>query len=58
MESRKMLPMNLFVGKEWRGRCRNGEADVENKLVDTVEEGKDKTHWESGADTHTLSCVK
>ena len=22
MESRKMLPMNLFVGKDWRGRCR------------------------------------
>ena len=22
MESRKMLPMNLFPGKEWRCRCR------------------------------------
>jgi len=37
MESRKIVPMNLFSGK---GRKEN--TDVENRLVGTVEEGEDR----------------
>ena len=33
MESRKTVLMNLFAG-------RNGGADIENRLVDTVVEGE------------------
>ena len=32
MESRKIILMNLFAGKEW-------SKDVEERLVDTVGEG-------------------
>ena len=35
MESRKMVLMNLFVGKIWRYR----DADTEKRLVDAVGEG-------------------
>ena len=34
MESRKMVLMNLFSG-------RNRDADIENRLVDTAGEGED-----------------
>ena len=51
MESRKMVLMNLFSGKEWRHRCRDG-------LVDTAREGESGTHGESSIDTYTLSCVR
>ena len=34
---------------------RNGDADVENGLMDTAGEGRD---WESGTDMYGLPCVK
>ena len=36
LESRKMLLLNLFAGS-------NDEADIENRLVDTV--GKEREGW-------------
>ena len=33
MESRKMVPMNLFAG-------RNRDTDIKNRLVDTVREAE------------------
>ena len=35
---------------------RNGDADVENGLVDTVGEGKSGINSESGIDIHTTVC--
>ena len=35
-----MVLMNLFTG--------NGDTDIENGLVDTVEEGEGRKNWESG----------
>ena len=37
---------------------RNGDADVENGLVDTVGEGEDATNAESSIDIDTQSRVK
>ena len=37
MESRKMVLMNAFAGK------KNGGADSENGLVDTIGKGESKT---------------
>ena len=37
---------------------RNGDADIENRLVDTIREGKSGTNGESRIDIYTLSCVK
>ena len=51
MESRKVVLMNLFSEKEWRHKYRE-------QLVDTMEEGKGRTDWESSIDTYTVSCVK
>ena len=37
---------------------RNGDADVENGLVDTVREGERGVNGENSTDIYTLSCVK
>ena len=42
-----MVLMKLFQG-------RNGDADTENRLVDTVGEGEGRTHQENGVDIHAL----
>ena len=34
------------------------EADIENKLVDTVGKGEDGMNWESSTDIDTLQCVE
>ena len=39
MESRKIVLMNLFVGKEWRHRCREwtfGHRDAERGRMEKV----------------------
>ena len=36
----------------------NGDADIENRLVDTVEEKEGETNGESGIETYTLPHVK
>ena len=41
-----MVLMNLLVG-------RNGDADIENGLVDTVGEGRSGTNGESSIEVHT-----
>lgn len=51
MESRKTVLMNLFAG-------RNGGADIENRLVDTVGEGEGGTNRESSVGTCTLPYIK
>ena len=40
MESRKTVLTNLFEGKD-------GDADVDNRLVDTVEEAENMTNGEN-----------
>ena len=37
---------------------RNGDADIQNRLVGIVGEGEGRTNWESNIDIYTLSCVK
>ena len=37
MDSRNMVPMNLFAGQQWRNR----QTDMENTLMDTGERGRD-----------------
>ena len=39
-------------------RGRNGEADVENRLVNTVGEGESGTNGESNIKMYTLSGVR
>ena len=51
MESKIIGQMTLFVGKEWRCRCKN-------RLVDTVEGGEGGTNWESSTDIYRRLCVK
>lgn len=41
-----------------KGASRNGDADMENGLVDPVEEGEAGTHRESLTDAYKLSNVK
>ena len=36
----------------------NGDADLENRLVDTFEEGEVGMNWESSIETYTLTYVK
>ena len=36
----------------------NGEADIEDRLMDTVGEGEGRTNWESSVETYKLSYVK
>ena len=43
--------MNLFSGKEWRGRYRE-------QTVDTIGEGKSGMNGESSIDVYTLSCLR
>ena len=47
MESRKMVLMNLFAGKEGRLRCRE-------RTVDTVGEGEGEANGESSINIDTL----
>ena len=51
MESRKMVEMNLFEG-------RNRGADVENRLVDARREGECGTNREGSIDIHTPPRMK
>ena len=37
---------------------RNGDTDIENKLVDPVGEGESRTTGESSIDVDTPLCVK
>ena len=37
---------------------RNRERDIENRLVDTAEEGEDGTNCEKSIETYALSYVK
>ena len=37
---------------------RNGDTDVENRLVDTAEEGESGPNAESSINIHTLSDVR
>ena len=37
---------------------RNGNADMVNRLVNTVGEEEEGTNWESSIETYTLSCIK
>ena len=46
-----MIFMKLFAGK-------NGDADVENGLVDTVEEGESGVYGESSINIYMLSGVR
>ena len=36
----------------------NGDADIDNRLVDTVGEEERETNWESSTETYTLPYVK
>ena len=36
----------------------NRDADIQNRLVDTVGEGEGEVNWESSTDIYTLPCVK
>ena len=47
MESRKMVLMSLLQGS-------NGDADIENRLLDTVGEGEGGTNGKSSIGTYTL----
>ena len=51
MESRKMAPMNLFEGQQWRCRHRRQAADTE-------QEGEGGTSGESSMETRTSPHVK
>ena len=51
MESRKMLEINLFTGREWRHRYQEQVCGYRG-------EGEGGTNWESSIDIYTLSSVK
>ena len=47
--------------ENWYWTClqgRNGDTDVENRLVETAGEGESETNEESSIDIYVLSCVK
>ena len=50
MESRKTVLINLFAGKGWRHKCREGTWHSEGRR------GWDD--WESSIDKHIPSCIK
>ena len=50
MESRKLVQMNLFAG-------RNRDTDVENRLVDFGERESGRI-WERRTDMYTQPCIK
>ena len=39
-------------------QCSNGNADIVNRLGDTVWEGEDGMNWESSTEAYTLLCAK
>ena len=47
MESRKIGGTGNYL------QGRNREADIENRYVDTVQEGEDGTNWDSNIDIYT-----
>ena len=51
MESKKWYRWTYLQG-------RNRDTDVENGLVETAEEQKGGTNWESSIDKYTLRCIK
>jgi len=51
MESTKMVLMTYLQG-------RNGDTDIENRLVVKVGEGEDGTSWENNKETDILPYVK
>ena len=51
LESKRMVLMSQFAG-------HNGDADIENRLLDTVGEGDSGTNWESSIEEYTLSYTK
>ena len=46
-----MVLMSQFSG-------HNGDANIENRLLDTVGEGDSGTNWESSSEEYTLSYIK
>ena len=52
VESKKMVLMNLFVGKEWRHRCGKSTCGSWRK------ERVGRRERESSINIYTLSCVK
>ena len=53
MESRKMVLMNLFVGQQWRCRCREQPYGQGGR-----EEGDSEMNGEGSMKAYTLPCVK
>ena len=51
MEYRKLELMNLSAVQWW-------DADIENRLVNTVAEGEGGINWESSIETYALQYVK
>ena len=45
------------VRHEWATEL-NEDTDIENRFVDTVQEGENVPNWESSFETNTLPCVK
>ena len=45
MESKKVVPMNLFAEQQWR--CRDGD-----RLTDTAEGGGGKSAWDVWREQH------
>ena len=50
---------NLEKWYQWASlQGRNGDADTDNRLVNTAGEGDGGMSWESSIDIYTLPCVK
>ena len=49
MESRKMVPMNLFAGQQWRNRHKK-------QTYGHGEEGEDEMYGESNTETYMTTC--
>ena len=54
MKSRKIVPMNLYVGRQWRHRHREQTCGHGGDRGD----GRCRTNGESNMETYTLSYVK
>ena len=55
MESRKMVPMKLFAGQQWRHRHREQTYGHRSAVG---EEGEVGTNGESNMEAYILPCVK
>ena len=61
-EKNKYINMYIWSLEKWYWwvylQGRNREADIDNRLVGTVEEGESDLNWESSTDIYMLPCVK